>query len=242
MNILIIEDEPILATTLECLIKQLMPESFIHKTTGVADSISFIEANNDIDFIFADIQLADGKVFSVLDNVQTSANVIFTTSFNQYAIRAFDYNCVNYLLKPVTSEALALAFDKCRKIHSFKHKTLDMNIEFRQKLILNVDQDIVIVSVANIVYIYTEYGVTRVYLNDGNWATANVSLLQLYASLDPNMFFRANRQTIVNVEYIDRIAYIQSREFRIHLHPPFDDVDIFITPNRKKELISLLKK
>lgn len=83
MNILIIEDEPILATTLECLIKQMMPESFIHKTTGVADSISFIEANNDIDFIFADIQLADGKVFSVLDNMQTSANVIFTTSFNQ---------------------------------------------------------------------------------------------------------------------------------------------------------------
>lgn len=238
MNILIIEDEPILATTLECLIKQMMPESFIHKTTGVADSISFIEANNDIDFIFADIQLADGKVFSVLDNVQTSANVIFTTSFNQYAIRAFDYNCVNYLLKPVTSEALALAFDKCRKIHSSKHKTLDMKIEFRQKLILNVDQDIVIVSVANIVYIYTEFGVTRVYLNDGNWATANVSLLQLYVSLDPNMFFRANRQTIINVEYIDRIAYIRSREFRIHLHPPFNDVEIVITPN-KKQILSL---
>ena len=97
----------------------------------------------------------------------------------------------------------------------------------KQKLILNVDQDIVIVSVTNIVYIYTEFGVTRVYLNDGNWATANVSLLQLYASLDPNMFFRANRQTIINMEYIDRIAYIRSREFRIHLHPPFNDVDIF---------------
>lgn len=87
---------------------------------------------------------------------------------------------------------------------------------------------------ANIVYIYTEFGVTRVYLNDGNWATANVSLLQLYASLDPNMFFRANRQTIVNVEYIDRIAYIRSREFRIHLHPPFETVEILITQDRKK--------
>mgnify|MGYP000128088201 FL=1 len=109
---------------------------------------------------------------------------------------------------------------------------------FRQKLILNVDRDIVIVSVANTVYIYTEFGGTRVYLNDGNWATANVSLLQLYGSLDPNMFFRANRQTIINVEYIDRIAYIRSREFRIHLHPPFNDVEIFITPN-KKQILSL---
>ena len=103
----------------------------------------------------------------------------------------------------------------------------------KPKLILNVDQDIVIVSVANIVYIYTEFGVTRVYLNDGHWAAANVSLLQLYASLDPNMFFRANRQTIVNVEYIARIAYIRSREFRIHLHPPFDDVDIFSNLQKK---------
>ena len=108
----------------------------------------------------------------------------------------------------------------------------------KQKLILNVDQDIVIVSVANIVYIYTEFGVTRVYLNDGHWAAANVSLLELYGSLDPNMFFRANRQTIVNVEYIARIAYIRSREFRIYLHPPFNDVEIFITPN-KKQILSL---
>ena len=125
---------------------------------------------------------------------------------------------INYRNKAYTSvwSATLKYSNSSRKTHGSK-----------QKLILNVDQDIVIVSVANIVYIYTKFGVTRVYLNDGHLAAANVSLLQLYASLDPNMFFRANRQTIVNVEYIARIAYIRSREFRIHLHPPFDDVDIF---------------
>ena len=136
---------------------------------------------------------------------------------------------INYRNKAYTSvwSATLKCSNSSRKTHGSK-----------QKLILNVDQDIVIVivivSVANIVYIYTEFGVTRVYLNDGNWATANVSLLQLYASLDPNMFFRANRQTIVNVEYIDRIAYIRSREFRIHLHSPFETVEILITQDRKK--------
>ena len=86
---------------------------------------------------------------------------------------------INYRNKAYTSvwSATLKCSNSSRKTHGSK-----------QKLILNVDQDIVIVSVANIVYIYTEFGVTRVYLNDGNWATANVSLLQLYASLDPNMF------------------------------------------------------
>ena len=135
---------------------------------------------------------------------------------------------INYRNKAYTSvwSATLKCSNSSRKTHGSK-----------QKLILNVDQDIVIVSVANIVYIYTEFGVTRVYLNDGHWAAANVSLLQLYASLDPNMFFRANRQTIVNVEYIDRIAYNRSLEFRIHLHSPFETVEILITQDRKNRRV-----
>ena len=132
---------------------------------------------------------------------------------------------INYRNKAYTSvwSATLKCSNNSRKTHGSK-----------QKLILNVDQDIVIVSVANIVYIYTEFGVTRVYLNDGHWAAANVSLLQLYASLDSNMFFRANRQTIVNMEYIARIVYNRSWEFRIHLHSPFETVEILITQDRKK--------
>lgn len=132
---------------------------------------------------------------------------------------------INYRNKAYTSvwSATLKCSNSSRKTHGSK-----------QKLILNVDQDIVIVSVANIVYIYTEFGVTRVYLNDGHWAAANMSLLELYASLDSNMFFRANRQTIINMEYIARIVYNRSWEFRIHLHSPFETVEILITQDRKK--------
>ena len=240
MNVLIIEDEPVIAKALERMILDLKPDAVIHKTFQISDSVKYISNHDDIDYIFSDIRLSDGDVFSVFDVVETSAEIIFTTSYNQYAIKAFDYNCVSYLLKPVTIESLSAALHKCAKLPHSRMKDVDLSTKYRRKLIIESGDDSIIASVDSIVYIFTEQGNTKVHLDNGAWGTINVSLLQLIDGLDPGKFFRVNRQTIVNLSCIDRFSHGSGRESYIRMKSPYDNLRIPISQDRKNELINML--
>lgn len=106
MNVLIIEDEPILAKALERELRPLLPNMNLSVTNSKAETIDFLNNNPEQDIIFSDIRLSDGLSFEIFDHVTTSASIIFTTAYNEYTIRAFDYNCIGYILKPVREEQL----------------------------------------------------------------------------------------------------------------------------------------
>ena len=114
MKALIIEDERPIAEAFRGSLLFLRPEiEIVGVTTNIKDSVAAISANPDLDIIFSDIKIDDGLSFSVFDKVDTEAMVVFTTAYDEYALKAFDYNCVDYLLKPVSEEALQRALTKC---------------------------------------------------------------------------------------------------------------------------------
>ena len=116
MRVLIIEDEPIAATRLQNMIKQLHPDfEIVDILDTVESSIEWFNVNIHPDLVFLDIELADGLSFHIFENVKTESPVIFTTAFDNYAIRAFELHCIDYLLKPVNIEKLESAILKLEK-------------------------------------------------------------------------------------------------------------------------------
>ena len=251
MKILIIEDEATQAAALEAKLCRLRQDIDIAGcTTSIKNSIAFLENHPDIDIIFSDIKIDDGLSFSVFDKVQTEAMVVFITAFDEYALKAFDYNCADYILKPVSDAALERALTRCEsrferiggdEISTMSREILHHEVKVRKRLFLQKGQKMLIINVEDICYITTERGYTKAFLSDGNWGIPNThSLLDLAASLDKKRFFRANRQTIVNIEKIKSIDAGEGRNFIITLDAPYSDTEIPLTTERRKILMDLL--
>lgn len=253
MKALIIEDEHTIAESLKRAILSLRPETeIIGVATSIKESVKVISANPDLDIIFSDIKIDDGYSFSVFEAVETKAMVVFTTAYNEYALKAFDYNCIDYLLKPVSDESLRRALVKCETfspradselVREASEAFLQHTVKYRKKISLTIGSNISIRNVHDICYIYSEKGNVRVFMSDGSWGGLNTSLLDIIKSLPRESFYRINRQAIVNADFIDGIVRGLGRESFVVLKPPFKDQKLKITQETKKELIeSILKQ
>lgn len=250
MKILIIEDEATIAEALEQSILAVRPEAeVIGRTTSIRDSVALLKEHPETDVIFSDIKLDDGLSFSVFEQVETLAMVIFTTAYDEYAIKAFEYNCVDYLLKPVSYSAIEKAFLKCERrasgispeeVRTMASEIASRSVHYRKRIFLECGRDVVIARTDEICYVHVEAGGTRVFLQDGTWGATDASLLELGRSLDPSRFFRASRQCIVNIECVAKVSPAAGRDFSIILRPPYESRTITITAERKKELMTLL--
>lgn len=251
MKVLIIEDEVTQAAALKMKLLRLRPTiEIVGHTTSIKKSLIFLENHPDIDLIFSDIKIDDGLSFSIFDKVLTDAMVIFTTAFDEYALKAFDYNCADYLLKPVSDSALERALTRCEcrypriggnEISTMSHEIIHHEVRVRKRIFLQRGQQMQIIPIVDICYITIEHGYTKAFLADGNWGIPCAhSLLDLAASLDKKLFFRANRQTIVNIERIKGINSGVRRNHIITLDAPYSDLAIPITAERRKILMDLL--
>ena len=193
MKALIIEDERSISEVLKALLVSLRPDiEVVGVTTNIRDSVKAVSSNPDLDIIFSDIMIDDGLSFSVFDKVETGALVVFTTAYDEYALKAFDYNCVDYLLKPVSEEALQRALTKCETFQPRADKTiikatseaiLNQEIKYRSRIFLEVGRETVIRNISDICYIYSEKGNTRVFISDGSWGSVDDSLIEIIQSL-----------------------------------------------------------
>ena len=216
MKALIIEDERPISDALMGSLLSLRPDIvIIGVTTNIKDSVGAITANPDLDIIFSDIKIDDGLSFSVFSEVETDAMVVFTTAYDEYALKAFEYNCIDYLLKPVSEEALRRALSKCESfkpkvdketIKSTSEAVINKDIKYRRKILLEIGRDTIIRDVSDICYIFSEKGNTRVFVSDGIWGSIDNSLIDIIHSLPPSVFYRVNRQALVNINCIDRIV------------------------------------
>ena len=233
MRILIIEDEPPAAQRLSRLIQEYSKDIVIHDVIDSVDTaIRYLNLDHQFDLIFMDIQLSDGLSFEIFDHCQITTPIIFTTAFDQYTLKAFKLNSVDYLLKPVEPNELSQAINKFKNIHLEKkqldidalknsiHQVLKKN--YKERFLTKSGKEIKSIPVSEVAYFYSEQNYTHLRTNQKHTYIVDYKLDELVQLLDPSTFFRVNRQMICRMESIRKIEpYFNGRLF-IELEPAFN--------------------
>ncbi|MCC7318224.1 MAG: response regulator transcription factor [Bacteroidales bacterium] len=235
-KIVLVEDEPYNLRLLQGMIEKLRPEWEVVKTLeSVKESVEWLRANPHPDLFFMDIQLADGLCFSIFDQVEVHGMVIFTTAFDNYAIRAFKVNSIDYLLKPFKEKDLEAALEKFENLrnHSIAAESnrdyaeiLDAirkgEKKFRKRFLISKAAAFYMLPVEEIAYLLSENRITTAVTFSNQNHVVDFPLETLEEQLNPENFFRANRQLIVNINAIEKIENYFSGKLKIRLNPPFD--------------------
>lgn len=243
MNVVIIEDESFAAEKLERLLKELDSSIQVSaKIESVKNAVSCLKLNTP-DLIFLDIHLSDGLCFRIFDEVEIKIPVIFTTAYDQYAIQAFKVNSVDYLLKPINKFDLAQSYEKFRLYHRkenqmdysvLKEMIVDMREKKFQKRFLVVQGDTIkTVLVDDVAYFFAEGKYTFLVEKAGERFLIDTTLENLTKVLDPDDFFRINRQIIVHFDSIKKMNTWFSRRIKVELVPSFEKETIVSTERVK---------
>lgn len=246
MNVLIIEDEPQAAQRMETLMKELEPSAVIAgKIDSVKKAVEWISTNNAPDLILMDIQLADGISFSIFEKCSVQSPVIFTTAYDEYALKAFKVNSIDYILKPVDKEELSVALEKFKGMMRSAPDTKQLldNIgqavqmltkRYKSRFMIKIGEHLKTVETASLLYFYSQDKATFCYTNDNRSLILDYTLEQLEEMLDPANFFRVNRKYLVSASAIaDIISYTNSR-LRLKLKGSNDD-DIIVARERVQD-------
>ena len=238
MRILIIEDEQSNADRLR---RMLEGE---HEIAGVCASNAEVRAyfadgaHADIDLILSDIQLGDGLSFESLKAVPTSIPVIFTTAYDQYAVQAFQFNSLDYLLKPIDNEELQAALAKVKPFSStdaiaqLLASVKSQTIRYRERfLIPHRADEYLIVPVSDVSHITIRDGVVRLFTLDGKSHALNMTLEEAESQLDPQRFMRVNRQFIVSATAVSKLSTYFLGKMRIHVSA-FPTVEIIVSKDK----------
>lgn len=206
MKILIVEDENLAAQMLQKLIVEVEPEAeIIAKLQSIEESVDWLESNPMPDLMFVDIHLADGSSFAIFEKIEVTCPVIFTTAYDEYALKAFEVNSIDYLLKPINREELARAFKKYKSLGMMSINSKlplekvenDQPKKYRSYFLVPNRDRLVPMEINNIAYIYTGTKNVKVTMFDKTSFVLNLNMDEIMSQLDPEKFFRANRQFIV---------------------------------------------
>ncbi|TYB77465.1 response regulator transcription factor [Bizionia gelidisalsuginis] len=251
MKVLIIEDEKPSARRLQRMLKKINIEAdtLLH---SVEESIEWCEHNAHPDLIFLDIQLSDGLSFEIFEAVSITSAIIFTTAYDEYALKAFKLNSIDYLLKPIDEEELEAAVRKYKsRLESQQHVTLDFNDikqllvnpierEYKKRFSVKVGQHLKLIQSDEIECVYSENKGTYLYTSQGRNYLIDATLDELETELEPHMFFRINRKFYVNINAIkDMVSYTNSR-IEIKLNT-YKDYEIIVARERVKEFKNWLE-
>lgn len=234
----IIEDEIPAGRRLNQMLKELRPEWEIILLPGsVKQCVQWFNENTHPDIVFLDIQLTDGLSFSFIEQARPRSLIIFTTAYDEYAIRAFTVNSIDYLLKPIENERLEKALTKFERLTNYYSKQDCPNVglleilhqitssgkKYRTRFLISGDDKLFTLQVDAIAYFYSENKVTFAVTKQGKEYIIDHSLDKLTEQLDPDRFFRTNRQTIVGIDAIERIESYFLGKAVLHVCPAFKD-------------------
>lgn len=244
MDIIIIEDERRAANMLERLIVAADPSlTIVAKLESVRESIEFLRKNKNISLIFSDIQLGDGLSFEIFERTELTCPIIFTTAYDQYAIKAFKANGIDYLLKPVKSDDLEKAITKfkqftrpvpIRDITAIANLLLERKSEYKSRFMIKVGEKIKIIPIEDIPAFYSMEKATFIFTSSHRNYVIDYSLDQLQTLLNPERFFRINRKYIVSLDYMDEIFAWSSSRIKIKI-PGLEDENIIVARERTRE-------
>ena len=219
MKYLIVEDERFAYQELKRMITNLRPGYLLEKQTKtVIDTIGFLKAFS-VDLILMDIRLADGSCFEIFNHVDVKTPVIFTTAYDEHAIKAFKLNSVDYLLKPFDEKELEAALTKFEKIfHNHADKISRQNFEqilstkTKNRFLISKGENYHYIETTDIGHFYSEDGVVFLHTFNDKRYIINYTLDQLEQQLDSRLFFRVSRNCIGNVKAIENVTkYFNSR-------------------------------
>lgn len=228
MRVLIVEDEARNANKLTRLLNDIDSTiEILQIVESVKTSVQWLTENSTPDLIFMDIRLEDGLCFEIFEQIQVKAPVVFTTSYDEYALKAFKVNSVDYLMKPVQEVDLVHALQKYKTLqspsvlqesiqdilgHLYKKDTV-----YRSRFLIPFKDGYKSIKVGEIDYIYSEQKITHLCLKDGTIHIVGQTMEELEEELDSNYFFRANRQHIIHIDSIEGIHNYFNGKLKITL-------------------------
>jgi DNA-binding LytR/AlgR family response regulator len=246
MNVLIIEDEPQAARRMEAVMKELESGvNIVGKIDSVKKAVQWISDNPPPDLILMDIQLADGISFSIFEKCNVQSPVIFTTAYDEYALKAFKVNSIDYILKPVDKDELSAALTKFKNMKRTAPDTkllLDnigqavqmLTKRYKSRFMIKVGEHLKTIETTNLLYFYSQDKATFCYTVDNRSLILDYTLEQLEEMTDPAIFFRVNRKYLVSASAIsDIISYTNSR-LKLKLKGSQDD-DIIVARERVQD-------
>jgi len=231
MKVLIVEDEQIAAKRLEKLLLNSSREiTVLAKLDTVKGTVEWVESHKSPDLIFMDIQLADGLCFEIFDLVEIDCPVIFTTSYDHYAIRAFKVNSIDYILKPLDPGELYNAINKFEFLkHNYSEKSSPESValhdaikmleqkSYKERFIVKVGEHIKSITVEEINHFVSHEKATFAHTLENRKYILDYTLDQLMEMIDPKRFFRINRKYIITIDGFDDIISYSNNRLKIHI-------------------------
>ena len=245
MRVLIVEDESMAAKRLTSLLLKLDPQiEILEQLDSVKTAVKWL-SENEADLLFFDIQLADGLSFEILNQVNISTPIIFTTAFDEYAIKAFKVNSVDYLLKPIDPLELQNALDKFNQ--NFKQQSPQqpnmamleqamkmLTRQYKERFVVKIGEHIHTVNVSEAAYFFSQDKATFLVAQDKKRYIIDYSLEDVEGLIDPQEFFRINRKYLISMRAVkDIVSYTNSR-LRIILHQS-DEMDAIVSREKVQD-------
>lgn len=244
MRVVIIEDERPAAVRLKKMVAKVRPEWEVVTLPGIIDEcVIWFSEHEHPDLIFLDIHLMDGNAFNFIDEAKPNSLIIFVTAYDEYALKAFSVNSIDYLLKPVKKDRLQQAITKFEGIYDsvekIDHEQALQNIcnaltnissnntptkKFRTRILVNANGQFITLLIQDIAYFYTENKVTSAVLKTGQIYAIDQSLNKLEEELDGDLFFRVNRQILVSAEAIVKLEPYFLNKVTVQVNPPYSSI------------------
>jgi len=245
MKVLIVEDESMASKRLTNLLLKLEPDiEILDQLDSVKTAVKWL-SNNQADLLFFDIQLADGLSFEILNQVNIQTPIIFTTAFDEYAIKAFKVNSIDYLLKPIDPVELKHALEKFHQ--NFKQpETQQPNMamleqamkmltkQYKERFVVKIGEHIHTIPVSDTAYFFSQDKATFLVTQEKKRYIIDYTLEEVEGLIDPQDFFRINRKYLVSMRAVkDIVSYTNSR-LRIILHQS-DEMDAIVSRERVQD-------
>jgi two-component system LytT family response regulator len=232
MKAVIIEDEIIAAQALQTLIREVDADIQISAVLqSIDESVEWFQTSPPPDVVFMDIHLADGSAFSIFEKTTISCPIIFTTAYDEYALKAFEVNSVDYLLKPINKKDLERAIHKYKHFSAFPDKNLDLinkllaslkqtHVTYKSYFLVPEKDKLIPLSINDIASIYIDTKIVKAVTFSNRIYYLDQVLDDLMQQLDPSLFFRANRQYIVSKKAVKDISIWFGSKLSINLNVP----------------------
>lgn len=258
-NVLIVEDELPAQANLRRALEMRFPDlRIVGLQSSVHGTLEWLkEPTNHADIIFMDVELSDGMCFDIFSQTAVNAKVVITTAFDNYAVRAFRINSIDYLLKPIDPEELAGAVERCRRsLAAEKENTAaahPIDIEalksaltgggeptFRKRFVVRFGDRLSVIETTQVAYFYAEDKSTHLVTNEGRRYILDQSLDQLADEISPADFFRISRNCTVSIRAIAGISKHQSNRLKVNLIPK-PDFEVFVSRSRTTDFMTWLE-
>jgi len=251
MKVLIIEDEALGAEALKNLLIECDRDiTVLAIKDSIASSAAWLSSHDRPDLIFMDIELADGQCFELFKEVEITSPVIFTTSYDEYALKAFRFNSIDYLLKPISALELKRSLDKIDglKQQFSGNAGIERNWEllfqqlrapnpltdYRDRFLVKQGQRLLSLSVSDIAYFFTKGKVSFIKSTEGKEYFIDYTLDQLEAMLSPKMFYRLNRQVIAAHSSVLQVHTWFNGKLKADLSPPINE-EVIVSREKAKD-------